>query len=347
MKLFGVQYEFIESNDYFFAVFPNAEDDFKQFSYMNGLRLPLGGTHIDIITQNVVSRLRDSLIKKFKTIKPGDIRNKLLIVMVGKGFKNLKFDSQTKEKITNSAADTNEYLGNIDWDTFCKKILKNKFIIDPITEVYRIKEELKRRQEMKALEGKPKEKIKSEKYTKAVGVNEMLVICEGLSAKNGILPSLGRNGIAYYELKGKPLNVIAAPQSKFTSNEELSVLYKIIKQEGFNKILFAADADLDGSSIMGLLMAFMYKYSPESLIQGKCYLLRTPIASLMKQKKPVKWAYTYSEIASLGTKDIKFMKGYGSWKPEDLKYIISIDGLEKMMEPIEYEAIRDDQTLLN
>jgi DNA topoisomerase-2 len=347
LKLFSDSYEMIETDDYFFAVFPNAEDDFKQFSYMNGLRLPSGGTHIDIISYNITSRLRDALVKKYKTIKPGDIKNKLLIVMVGKNFKKLKFDSQTKEKITNSTSDTNAYLGVIDWDGFCKKILKNKNIIEPITEVYRIKEELKRRAEMKALDGKGKEKIKSEKYTKAVGENDMLVICEGQSAKNGLMPSLGRNGIAYYELKGKPLNSIVAPQSKFTANEELSMLYKIIKSEGFKRFLLSADADLDGSAIMGLLMAFIYKYVPDALEDNKCFILRTPIASQMKNKKPVKWVYSYGEIDSLGDKDIKFYKGYGSWKPEDLKHVISIDGLDRMLERVEYEKERDEATLLN
>lgn len=335
LKLFGESFELIEGDDYFFAVFPNEDDDFRQFSYINGLRLPSGGTHVDIISDNVVRRIREKLVKRYKTIKPGDIKNKLLIVTVGKNFRNLKFDSQTKEKITNSTTDTNSYLGDINWETLCNKVMKNKNIIDPITEVYKIKEEMKRRADMKALEGKPKEKINHDKYTKAVGDTDLLIICEGASAKNGLLPSLGRKGIGYYELKGKPLNVIKNTQTKFTNNEELSTLYKIIKQEGFKKIVIGADADLDGYSITGLIIAFLYKYLPETLEEGKTYMLRTPIASKMKNKKPVQWVYKYNEIESLGS-DVKFYKGYGSWKPEDLQKVIKIDGLDRMLEPIEY-----------
>ena len=49
------------------------------------------------------------------------------------------------------------------------------------------------------------------------------------SALAGLTPSLGREQCAYYCLRGKPLNVWNASQSKFTSNKELSTLYKIIK----------------------------------------------------------------------------------------------------------------------
>ena len=71
----------------------------------------------------------------------------------------------------------NEYFGEIDYENFVKKILRNKDIIDPITEVYKIKEELKRRQEMKSLNA-PK-KIKNDKYLPPIGDSKYLLIVEG------------------------------------------------------------------------------------------------------------------------------------------------------------------------
>ena len=53
------------------------------------------------------------------------------------------------------------------------------------------------------------------------------------SALAGLTPSLGREQCAYYCLRGKPLNVWNASQSKFTSNKELSTLYKIVKDSTF------------------------------------------------------------------------------------------------------------------
>jgi DNA topoisomerase-2 len=178
IQLFSTHSEIYENDDYKFAILPNNEDDFRQFSYVNGLKIPDGGTHIDIISNNVVFRLRDKLVKKFKTIKPGDIKNKLIIVAFLKNVKNTKFNSQSKEKITNSTSEINSYFGEIPFDQIVNKIFKNKEIIDPITEVYRIKEEFKRRQELKGL-SKNVKRIKSDKYLPSIGTKKYLMLCEG------------------------------------------------------------------------------------------------------------------------------------------------------------------------
>jgi len=179
VSLFSEHAEIVETDKYKIAILQNSEDDFRQFSYVNGLKITDGGTHIENILNGVVYGLRDKLVKKYKTIKPGDIRNKLMVIAFLKDLPNPKFNSQTKEKITNSIKEINEYYGNIDYEKLIARILKNSEIIDPITEIYKIKEELKRRQEMKSLDNKPREKIKSEKYTKAVGDNNYLLVCEG------------------------------------------------------------------------------------------------------------------------------------------------------------------------
>ena len=177
VSLFGENPEIYETENYSFAVLHNENDDFRQFSYVDGLKINDGGTHIDIISLNIVNRIRDKLVKKFKSIKPGDIKNKLFIIAFLKEFPNPKFNSQSKEKITNSNAEMNDYFGEIDYENFVKKILRNKDIIDPITEVYKIKEELKRRQEMKSLNA-PK-KIKNDKYLPPIGDSKYLLIVEG------------------------------------------------------------------------------------------------------------------------------------------------------------------------
>ncbi len=219
--------EIFETENYKFAILPNDEDDFRQFSYVNGLKIPDGGTHIEILSYQIVSRIKNKLVKKYKTIKPGDIKNKLMLVAFLKNVKNTKFNSQSKEKITNGAAEINQYFGEIPYDQIVKKLLRNKAIIEPITEVYRIKEEFRKRQELKGL-NKTQKKIKSEKYLPSIGVKKYLMLVEGESALGGLSPVLGRKECGYYTLKGKPLNAYSAPQKKFTNNKELSELYKII-----------------------------------------------------------------------------------------------------------------------
>ena len=182
-QMFHEKAEIFESKNcnFKFAILPNAEDDFRQFSYVNGLKIPDGGTHVDVITQNVVNRIRDKLVRKYKSIKPADIRNKLMVIVFIQNLKNTKFNSQAKEKITNSHGEINAFFdsdGGVDFDKFANQVLRSKDIIDPITEIYRIKEEFKKRQDLKAL-NKPKTKIRSEKYLPPIGKQKYLFLVEG------------------------------------------------------------------------------------------------------------------------------------------------------------------------
>lgn len=336
VSLFSEEHELYETEDYKFAIMPNPDDDFRQFSYVNGLKIPEGGTHIDIITNKIVSPIREKLLKKYKTIKPADIKNKLMIVCFMKNLKNTKFNSQSKEKITNSQAEINDYLGDIDFDTITNKILKNKAIIDPITEVYRIKEEFKRRQELKGLK-KPVKKIKSDKYYPSIGVSKYLVITEGASASGSLMPTLGRKECGFYELKGKPLNSYSAPQSKFTSNKELSELYKIIKNENYEYVVFATDQDLDGFHIRGLLIGFIQRYLPE--LKGNVGMLQTPVIAITKNNKLSRWHYKLNEEITLKQGDkSEYKKGLGSWDSDDLKSVVNVDGIAKMIEFIDFNT---------
>lgn len=179
ISLFGDVAEIYETEDYRFAILPNESDDFKQFSYVNGLKIPDGGTHIDVIINNIVNPIREKLIKKYKTLKPADIKNKLMIVAFLKNLSNTKFNSQTKEKITNSVSELVQYYGNIDFTKITNKILKTPEIIDPITEVYKIKEELKKRQELKNADKQTNKKPKSEKFMPPIGDWVNIFLAEG------------------------------------------------------------------------------------------------------------------------------------------------------------------------
>lgn len=174
---FSDSFEVVQGDNYSFAIVPSPSDEFQSFSYVNGLNIKDGGTHVDVIINNVVNLLRESLSKKYKTIKPADIKNKLMVVGVFTKFVNPKFNSQTKEKLTNSISEVNQYLGDIDYVSLSKKILKNSSIIDPVIEVFKIKEEFKNRQELKSLQ--KTKRIKDEHFLPAIKENRYICIAEG------------------------------------------------------------------------------------------------------------------------------------------------------------------------
>jgi DNA gyrase/topoisomerase IV subunit B len=336
VELFSESSEIIETEDYKFAILPNHEDDFRQFSYVNGLKIPDGGTHIDYVVANLIRPLREKLAKKYKAIKPGDIKNKLMVIAFLKNVKNTKFNSQSKEKITNSITEISQFYGEIDFERLTQRIFKNKEIIDPITEVYRIREEMKRRQEMRGLD-KSVKKIKSDKYLPSIGTKKYLLLVEGESALGGLSPVLGRKECGYYTLKGKPLNSYSAPQAKFTANKELSELYKIIKNENYEYIIYATDQDLDGYHIRGLLTGFFFKYLPE--LTNNIGMLQTPVIGVTKNDKLTSWYYNLSDDVTLkpGEKS-NYYKGLGSWDSDDLKVVVQKDGLGKMIDLLEFDS---------
>jgi len=341
VSLFSPKFVELEEDNFRFAILPNSEDDFRHYTYVNGLKIPDGGTHIDSLMYNVVQGLREKLQRKYKNIKPGDIRNKLMLVEFIHNFPNPKFNSQSKEKITNSIKEMNTFYGNIDYTKIVNKILKTPEIIDNITEIYKIKEELQKRKDLKNLDKKVK--IKSDKYIRPVGEPNILLICEGRSASSALLPGLGRRGIGYMELKGKPLNAYSTSHAKFKTNKELTELYQIIQNEGYKKICVASDADLDGNAIAGLIIAFFKVYLLDYIKDGRLYRLNTPVGISKKGQNVLDWVYDIQDIKNLKG-DVKYMKGLGSWTPEQLKQVIQKDGIDNMLVQFDYST-DDDSTI--
>lgn len=339
-EMFGSEPTILETDNYRYAFLYNSEDDFRHFSYVNGLKIPEGGTHIDAVVEPVVQNIRERLQRRYKDIKPADVRNKLLVLAFLKDMPNTKFNSQSKEKITNSRAEVNAYLGDIDIDKLSNTIYRNKTIVDGITEIYKIKEEYRKRQEMKSL-SKVK-KIKSDNYFPAINKRKYLFICEGFSAFQGISPIFERDEIGYFMLKGKPLNVITNTHQRFIANKELSELYQIIQNEGYEKIVFATDADYDQTSIISLCVGFIWKMLPD--YKDIVHRLRTPVIVISKNNTPVRWTYNIGEsLPPKSGERSQYMKGLGSWDVSELREIIEVDGFDNMVEKLEFD---NDEVLM-
>ncbi|MCK5535410.1 MAG: hypothetical protein KAI79_01210, partial [Bacteroidales bacterium] len=302
----------------------------------NGLANIKHGTQIDYFLEKLTPLLRDKLLRKYKGIKPGDIKNKITMVVFFRDFIRAKFDGQSKEQFTSPYGKITEHLGKVDFNKWVEKIYQNKAIIDPIIEIYKIKEEFEKRKALKGLEKKV-QRIDSEKYYSATKHKKYLMICEGESASGGLMPGLGSEDFGYYELKGKPLNAYDQPQQKFASNKELSELYHIIKTEGYDYIIFATDQDLDGYTIRGLLLGFFDRYLNTMLKDGKVGVLQTPIRAMIKNNKLNAWIYNLSDTMNETSGYSKYFKGIGSWKPEWLEQVIAKDGFKKMIQIWEYD----------
>ncbi len=344
-EMFGVK-EIVQNDLYTIGVSHSDSEQFEFFGLVNGL-VSKNGRHADIISGDIVQPIREKLVKKFKTIKPADIKNKLRLVIVMNNFMNAKWDSQTKEVLKNSDKDIKEYLNQEEYkqdiEKLVKKVQKNQDIMLPITELFLLKEQAKQNAELKKL--KKNKKVKSEKYLPATRRKKVLFLCEGASAVGGLMPSLGREDFGFYELKGVPLNAYDTTHGKFTANKELSELFQIIQTEDYELVCTATDADADGSHIKGLLLGFYQKYLPDELNQGKFGELQTPVQIALKNNKPQRWTYELGTDFQLKKGETgKYMKGLGSYKSSLLQYIVQTDGIENMIKIFEVDdtSILDD-----
>lgn len=316
-----------KTEDFEILVIANNEKT-NHFSVVNGLTTPDGGTHIDLILNDLANRLAN--VKGLKCTK-ADINNTLQIVFVARGWKNLRFNSQTKEKITNSTKETREFIGDL--EPLYQKVLKSKQIKDYLKATTRAREI---RSDNKALKDAKKTKIKSDKFLDAQDTRDILMLVEGDSAMGGLVPALGRKNIAYYALKGKPLNAYKSSAQKVAANKELSELLAIVHQNNFEKIVFGTDQDLDGYHIRGLLLGFVTSYLPEYL--DKIFFLQTPVRGVTKNGKLVRWSFNLSDDLKIKTGErSQYYKGLGTWDREDLKQVVEQNGLDGLLSKIDID----------
>lgn len=326
------------------VVFPNEYDEFKFYSYVNGLNCIRGGSQVDFVASEICSRVRDKLIKKYKTIRPGDIKNKLGLVVFLTDFENAQFDAQTKESLANSPSDINKHLnGAIDFDKIAKNIQKTESIINPIVDTFKIKEELKAKKEIKSSK---KVKVKSDKYMSSIGEKKYLCLCEGASAASGLSACLGRNGFGYYAMRGLPINAYSQSMQKISANQEFKDVMNILgldvtkpaSEQELNYItaLVSTDSDSDGCHLSAMLVGWFKRFAPELFEMGRICKLVTPLILVKDNKgKITDYFFTVSEFneweKKKGKGNIFYLKGLGSWEREDLQYLIDKEGFERFI----------------
>ncbi len=162
-----------------------------------------------------------------------------------------------------------------------------------------------------------------------------LFIVEGESAGGTAKQARDRATQAIMPLRGKVLNVLSNSDEKFSANRELNDLIDIIgagtakdwddNKLRYEKIIIMTDADVDGSHIASLLMAFFYQYMPQLIYGGHLYLSCPPLYKLTCGTESV-YVDTDEELEELKNGkyknkkvEISRFKGLGEMMPNQLK----------------------------
>ena len=292
---FGLNVQY-KSENYSVAL-AASEDGLKQNSYINGLYIKNGGSHQDFFLDQFCQELLVLIKKKHKKldIKPARIKECITFVMIGSDFNNPKFDSQTKERLTNSVAEVKEYF-NLDekkFKKFVKEFFETSELLDPIIEsaLARILAA------EKALETKLAKKIKKVNVPSHIKAgqkeNSILFLTEGDSAISSLLDSRNPKIHGGFPLRGKVLNTFGETNARILENKELANIINILGLE-FNKspieidkrgnvmcnmnydsIGVMTDADVDGGSIQLLLCLFFSKW-PDLFKHNRVKIVKSP-----------------------------------------------------------------------
>ncbi|KAJ3931519.1 MAG: DNA topoisomerase II [Lentinula lateritia] len=323
------------------VAFAVSDGNFMQVSFANSISTSKGGTHVNLIADQIAKNLITAIGKKNKaaTVKAGQIKNHMW-VFINALIENPTFDSQTKETLTlpSSKFGTRPVLS----EDFMKKVQKSP-IVDNILNWAKFKadQQIKKTDGSKRsrLTGLPKLSDANNAGTKNAK-DCTLILTEGDSAKALAIAGLGvvgRNNFGVFPLRGKLLNVREARHDQIMKNEEIQNIKKImglqhnkdysnVSSLRYGRLMIMTDQDHDGSHIKGLLINFIDHFYP-SLLKIPDFLVEfvTPIirASKGKQHRDFftipeyeQWA---QEVPGADKWDTKYFKGLGTSTDADAR----------------------------
>jgi DNA topoisomerase-2 len=347
-----------------YAVCLTPHDEFTQVSFVNGIYTRQGGKHVEYILNQIVKKLTSYIEKKKKVkVKPATIKEQLML-FVNCVVENPSFDSQTKDFMNTAVSKFGSSC--VVSDKFIDKLAKMGIMNTAVSLT-----EVKQTKEAKKTDGKKTKNIRG--IPKLIDANFaggakssecILILCEGDSAKSGIVSGLSkedRNVIGIYPLKGKLMNVRDAAIKKISENNEINDIKKIIGLESnrkytsdsakkclrYGKVMFMTDQDLDGSHIKGLgINLFQSQWHDLVEIDNFIGFMNTPILKATKGKL-VKNFYYDDEYARWKKENdthgwkIKYYKGLGTSTAKEFKEYFN----EKRIVNFEYNGEVSDNSL--
>lgn len=257
-------------------------------SFVNGIYTSKGGTHVDFITNRIVSDLKQFIEAKHNIRIKSQFIKDLLFIFISISIPTPAFSSQTKEELVSPY--------KMSLDDYSKTIY-NKLELKPIIENYISTQQ---HSEIKKTEKGKKKKIKKLLDANYAGTKQSykttLILTEGDSAKTMAISGMSvvpgaHNYYGVFPLKGKLLNVREATHSQLLNNEEFINLKIILGLKvgtvytkdninllRYGSIILMMDADVDGSHIKGLVLNMIHYYWPSLfLIDGFVKIFITPI----------------------------------------------------------------------
>lgn len=271
-----------------------ASDDGFFASYCNTIATIDGGTHETgfkaAITKGIKAYGEKVNNKSAATIIGDDVFDSIAAI-VSVFYKTPQFLGQTKEKLSNpEIARYTENALRDPWEIFLASDPKTaNALLDFVVNLANARIKTKQVKDIarKTPTKRARMPAKLADCSKHGIEGTELFIVEGESAGGTAKQARDRATQAIMPLRGKVLNVISNSDERFGANKELNELIDIIgagtakdwdeSKLRYEKIIVMTDADVDGSHIASLLMAFFYQHMPQLIYGGHLYLSCPPL----------------------------------------------------------------------
>ena len=364
-----------------YAVCLSPNDEFTQISFVNGIYTSKGGKHVDYILNQLTRKLIEYIEKKKKVkVKSSAIKEQIML-FVNCVVENPAFDSQTKDTMNTNISKFGSTCKIS--DTFIDKVAKlgimqHAININQIRETKNVKKTDGKK--TRSIRGIPK-LMDAHLAGSTKSSQCALILCEGDSAKAGIVSGLSRedrNVIGVYPLRGKLMNIRDATMKKIGNNQEINDIKKILGLETnkkyssqelvntslrYGKVVFMTDQDLDGTHIKGLCIN-MFDSQWSELIKLDAFLgfMNTPILKAKKGNKELcfyndKEYESWKQLNSIKGWNIKYYKGLGTSTSKEFKEyfkhkkiidFVSVDTCSEELDKVFRKTRADDRkTWLN
>ena len=322
-------------------------------SYVNYGKVE-SGIHLTTLKANLTRALNkyandNNLYKKGESNLTGTELNEGLILIFNLKAKSVKYDSQTKVRVTDIDKALILKVINENFVSWMNSNPKDvKVIIEKALLARKAKEAAKKAREVaRSVNGTKKSKLANlpTKLVDCSTTNRLeaeLLICEGDSAGSGLVGGRDAEYQAIFPIRGKMINSFKAKSEKVTANQEVNNLIKALGLEmnsagkliydttklRYGRIIAATDGDPDGENIRMLIAVNLWSLCPELIINGHFYVAYAPLFRVTKSKNEYIYLKDAAALEEYSKKHqnekyrVNRLKGLGECDSEELADVL-------------------------